>query len=250
MKLLTLCLQLLFQPNKYTWLPWHFMPLLLSGQNDISDPKLKPMIEGAKPNWLSAKHWSHHKIENPKTPRSTLLHKQSTWRETKIYTIGGAWVMKPNQWCEISTLISQHRKPIIPGATATGPMTDAITKLKLPPSCLLQTTFGPQKPTWKQTKYKLPLDHRANMDTGQVQITFGPEEPTRVQVKSYHLWATKSNQRIKTDIEPQYRAEFDEFCNFNAWTKYIRKTQASVKKVRSDKETTCNNCPGVYCVKL
>ena len=219
MKLLTLCLQLLFQPNKYTWLPWHFMPLLLSGQNDISDPKLKPMIEGAKPNWLSAKHWSHHKIENPKTPRSTLLHKQSTWRETKIYTIGGAWVMKPNQWCEISTLISQHRKPIIPGATATGPMTDAITKLKLPPSCLLQTTFGPQK-------------------------------PTRVQVKSYHLWATKSNQRIKTDIGPQYRAEFDEFCNFNAWTKYIRKTQASVKKVRSDKETTCNNCPGVYCVKL
>ena len=127
---------------------------------------------------------------------------------------------------------------------------DAITKLKLPPSCLLQTTFGPQKPTWIQTKYKLPLDHRANMDTGQVQITFGPEEPTRVQVKSYHLWATKSNQRIKTDIEPQYRAEFDEFCNFNAWTKYIRKTQASVKKVRSDKETTCNNCPGVYCVKL
>ena len=127
--------------------------------------------------------------------------------------------MKPNQWCEISTLISQHRKPIIPGATATGPMTDAITKLKLPPSCLLQTTFGPQK-------------------------------PTRVQVKSYHLWATKSNQRIKTDIGPQYRAEFDEFCNFNAWTKYIRKTQASVKKVRSDKETTCNNCPGVYCVKL
>ena len=111
--------------------------------------------------------------------------------------------MKPNQWCEISTLISQHRKPIIPGATATGPMTDAITKLKLPPSCLLQTTFGPQKPTWKQTKYKLPLDHRANMDTGQVQITFGPEEPTRVQVKSYHLWATKSNQRIKTDIGPQ-----------------------------------------------
>ena len=158
--------------------------------------------------------------------------------------------MKPNQWCEISTLISQHRKPIIPGATATGPMTDAITKLKLPPSCLLQTTFGPQKPTWIQTKYKLPLDHRANMDTGQVQITFGPGEPTRVQVKSYHLWATKSNQRIKTDIEPQYRAEFDEFCNFNAWTKYIRKTQASVKKVRSDKETTCNNCPGVYCVKL
>ena len=127
--------------------------------------------------------------------------------------------MKPNQWCKISTLISQHRKPIIPGATATGPMTDAITKLKLPPSCLLQTTFGPQK-------------------------------PTRVQVKSYHLWATKSNQRIKTDIGPQYRAEFDEFCNFNAWTKYIRKTQASVKKVRSDKETTCNNCPGVYCVKL
>ena len=26
------------------------MPLLLSGQNDISDPKLKPMIEGAKTN--------------------------------------------------------------------------------------------------------------------------------------------------------------------------------------------------------
>ena len=114
----------------------------------------------------------------------------------------------------------------------------------------IQITFGPQKPTWIQTKYKLPLDHRANMDTGQVQITFGPKEPTRVQVKSYHLWATKSNQRIKTDIGPQYRAEFDEFCNFNAWTKYIRKTQASVKKVRSDKETTCNNCPGVYCVKL
>ena len=114
----------------------------------------------------------------------------------------------------------------------------------------IQITFGPQKPTWIQTKYKLPLDHRANMDTGQVQITFGPKEPTRVQVKSYHLWATKSNQRIKTDIGPQYRAEFDEFCNFNAWTKYIRKTQASVKKVRSDKETTCNNCPGVYCVRL
>ena len=95
--------------------------------------------------------------------------------------------MKPNQWCEISKLISQHRKPIIPGATVTGPMTDAITKLKLPPSCLLQTTFGPQKPTWKQTKYKLPLDHRANVDTGQVQITFGPEEPTRVQVKSYNF---------------------------------------------------------------
>ena len=99
-----------------------------------------------------------------------------------------------------------------------------------------------------------PTNHlwatKTNMDTGQVQITFGPEEPTRVQVKSYHLWATKSNQRIKTDIGPQHRAEFDEFCNFNAWTKYIRKTQASVKIFRSDKETTCNNCPGVYCVKL
>ena len=91
---------------------------------------------------------------------------------------------------------------------------------------------------------------RTKSITYKAQITFGPEKPTRVQVKSYHLWATKSNQRIKTDIGPQYRAEFDEFCNFNAWTKYIRKTQASVKKVRSDKETTCNNCPGVYCVKL
>ena len=64
---------------------------------------------------------------------------------------------------------------------------------------------------------------KANMDTGQVQITFGPEEPTRVQVKSYHLWATKSNQRIKTDIGPQYRAEFDEFCNFNARTRIHQK---------------------------
>ena len=91
---------------------------------------------------------------------------------------------------------------------------------------------------------------RTKSITYKAQITFGPEKPTRVQVKSYHLWATKSNQRIKTDIGPQYRAEFDEFCNFNAWTKYIRKTQASVKKVRSDKETTCNNCPGVYCVRL
>ena len=99
----------------------------------------------------------------------------------------------------------------------------------------VQITFGQQEPTWVQAKYKLPLGHksqhgyrpstnylwatRANMGTGQVQITFGPEEPTRVQVKSYHLWATKSHQGIKTDIGPQYRAEFDEFCNFNAWTR-------------------------------
>ena len=99
----------------------------------------------------------------------------------------------------------------------------------------VQITIGPQEPTWIRAKYKLPLGHksqhgyrpstnyvwatRANMGTGQVQITFGPEEPTRVQVKSYHIWATKSHQRIKTDIGPQYRAEFDEFCNFNAWTR-------------------------------
>ena len=103
----------------------------------------------------------------------------------------------------------------------------------------VQITFGQQEPTWVQAKYKLPLGHksqhgyrpstnylwatRANMGTGQVQITFGPEEPTRVQVKSYHLWATKSHQRIKTDIGPQYRAEFDEFCNFNARTRIHQK---------------------------
>ena len=117
--------------------------------------------------------------------------------------------MKPNQWCEISTLISQHRKPIIPGATATGPMTDAITKLKLPPSCLLQTTFGPQKPTWIQTKYKLPLDHKsqhgyrpntnylwttkANMDTDQIQITFGPQSQHGYRPGTNYLWAKRAN---------------------------------------------------------
>ena len=87
--------------------------------------------------------------------------------------------MKPNQWCEISTLISQHRKPIIPGATATGPMTDAITKLKLPPSCLLQTTFGPQKPTWIQAKYKLPLGQKSQHGYRSSHTIFGPPRATK-----------------------------------------------------------------------
>ena len=91
--------------------------------------------------------------------------------------------MKPNQWCEISTLISQHRKPIIPGATATGPMTVAITKLKLPPSCLLQTTFGPQKPTWIQTKYKLPLDHKSQHGYRPNTNYLWTTEPTWIQAR-------------------------------------------------------------------
>ena len=127
--------------------------------------------------------------------------------------------------------------------------TQAITTLKLPPSCLLQTTFGPQEPTWTKTKYKLPLDHKSQYGYKQIQTTFGPK-PTRVQAKSYHLWATKSHHGIKNDIGPQYRAEFNEFCNFNAWTRIHQKDTGVRQVIRSDKETTCNNYPGVYCVKL
>ena len=87
--------------------------------------------------------------------------------------------MKPNQWCKISTLTSQHRKPIIPGATATGPMTDAITKFKLPPSCLLQTTFGPQEPTWIQAKYKLPLGQKSQHGYRSSHTIFGPPRATK-----------------------------------------------------------------------
>ena len=89
--------------------------------------------------------------------------------------------MKPNQWCKISTLTSQHRKPIIPGATATGPMTDAITKLKLPPSCLLQITFRPQSQHGYRPSTNYLWARRANTGTGQVIPSLGHQEQPKNQ---------------------------------------------------------------------
>ena len=183
MKLLTLCLQLLFQPNKYTWLPWHFMPLLLSGQNDISDPKLKPMIEEAKPNWLSAKHWSHHKIENPKTPRSTLLHKQSThelWNQTNgakyrhwYLNTGnplfleqlrlGLWQMLLQNW-------NCH-----PHASYKPPLGHKSQHGNRPNTNYLWTT----EPTWIQARYKLPLGQKSQHGYRSSHTIFGPPRATK-----------------------------------------------------------------------
>ena len=129
-------------------------------------------------------------------------------------------------------------------------LTQAITKLKLPPSCPLQTTFGPQEPTWVQAK----------------KITFGPQEPTWIQAKyklplgqkSQHGYRSshtifgppKTTKQSKLTLDLNTEQNLMNSVISTHGQEYIRKTQASVKKVRSDKETTCNNCPGVYCVKL
>ena len=83
--------------------------------------------------------------------------------------------MKPNQWCEISTLISQHRKPIIPGATATDRCYYKIEIVTLMP---------PTNHLWAT---------KANMDTNQIQITFGPQSQHGYRPGTNYLWAKRAN---------------------------------------------------------
>ena len=74
----------------------------------------------------------------------------------------------------------------------------------------------------------------------------------KIRTKYVSLSSIKKNQ-TQVSLSGIKRNQTQNWMNSvisTRWQWYIRKTQASVKQIKSDMETTCINCQSVYCVKL
>ena len=191
--------------------------LIIQALSKIKDPKSLP---NAHPGRQLSSVWSQlsvdqtglivvdgRKIYVPSGHRKTLLtalhaahcgtHK-TTWRAKDLYYWRGmsSDVKLLVQDCDICRpfLPSQAQEPIIPGTSATGPMTDV-------GSDLFQIGHN---------YYIVMMDRYSGFPFVEKLSKLSTSAITKVLTDWFNTFGWP--ERIRTDNGPQYRSEFDEFC--------------------------------------
>ena len=153
----------------------------------------------------------NQRIFVPKSQRQCILEKlhlahcgtnKTTWRAKDLYYWRGmsSEIKLMVQNCDICRpfLPSQTQEPIIPGTTATGPMTDV-------GSDLFQIGHN---------HYLVMVDRYSGFPFVEKLKSLKTSNITKILKEWFNNFGWP--ERIRTDNGPQYRSEFDEFCkDFN-----------------------------------